>query len=376
MIKHFTDQGHKVTVVSLVRSEEEASLTTGIKDHCHQHYLARVGAVSAWTRMLLLLPTRSPSSYGYFYSPEIENRVRSLCEEQSFDLIFVHCSSVAQYVEKIQGIPKILDYGDMDSQKWLIYSKFKKLPLSLGYLLEGSKLQRDEARLAGRFDFCTCTTKAELETLNSYNTGVSSDWFPNGVDSEFFHLAKEQYDPDTICFIGRMDYYPNQLCMFDFCRDTFPLIKAARPQTKLLIVGAEPPASVRKLGEIDGVTVTGSVPDVRPYVHRSALTVAPLKIARGTQNKILESMAMGVPAVVSIEASGGIDAVPGEHVLVADSPLEYRDAILALLDNPAQREKLSKAARERVLIHHDWSNSMKRMDAIVERCLQQNQERL
>jgi glycosyltransferase involved in cell wall biosynthesis len=157
--------------------------------------------------------------------------------------------------------------------------------------------------------------------------------------------------------------------MLDFCRNVLPLIKARRPSVKLAIVGADPSPAIRQLGEIDGVTVTGSVPAVRPHDTRAALTVAPLRIARGTQNKILEAMAMGVPVVCSRIASGGVDAVAGEHLLTADTPDEVAQAILQVLGDPAQRERLSRAGRERVLSHHAWPSSMRRLDAIIERCV-------
>jgi polysaccharide biosynthesis protein PslH len=126
---------------------------------------------------------------------------------------------------------------------------------------------------------------------------------------------------------------------------------------------------VRRLGDIAGVTVTGSVPDVRPYVTRAALTVAPLQIARGTQNKILESMAMGVPVVCSKAAAGGVDAVPGEHLLVAETADEICNAVLRLVAAPAERARLAQAGRARVLSNHAWASSMRRLDGIIDRCL-------
>jgi sugar transferase (PEP-CTERM/EpsH1 system associated) len=306
---------------------------------------------------------------GFFYSPWLARRIRELLAAERFDLIFVHCSSVAQYVAEVRGIPKILDFGDMDSQKWLEYARYRRFPLSLGYWLEGRKLQREEKRLAHRFDFCTTTTRAEWETLGGYESGVATDWFPNGVNSEFFVPSTEPYDRDTICFVGRMDYYPNQECMFDFCTRTLPLLRARRPNLKLLIVGADPSPAVRKLGELPGVTVTGSVPDVRPYLHRSALMVAPLNIARGTQNKILEAMAAGVPVVTSEIAAGGVDALEWEHLLVARSPGEYAQAVLHVLENPAERRRLAAAGRARMQSHHAWASSMRRLDVIIEGCL-------
>jgi len=273
-------------------------------------------------------------------------------------------------VSRVHGIPKILDFGDMDSQKWFEYVRHKPFPLSAGYWWEGTRLEAEEKRLARRFDFCTATTRAEHRTLLGHGIETPSDWFPNGVDSAYFAPSENgTYDDGTIVFVGRMDYFPNQQCMADFCTQVLPLLKARRPDVKLRIVGAEPSAQVRRLAEIDGVTVTGSVDDVRPHIARAALTVAPLRIARGTQNKILEAMAMGVPVVCSSVAAGGVDAVPDEHLLTADSPAEQCAAILRILDDQAERDRLSAAGRARVLTSHSWPNSMKRLDAIIDRCI-------
>ncbi len=369
MIRHFS-KSHEVTVCSLARSGDEAAEGRGIAPHCKAFDMVTVGPIAQSLRMVARLPSRTPSSMGYFWSPDLATKIRARLDTEAFDLIFVHCSSVAQYVEDVTGIPKILDFGDMDSQKWLEYADSKPKPLAWGYLLEGRKMLAEEKRLAGKFDVCTATTRAEWETLESYGTGVASDWFPNGVDADYFAPDATEWDPDTLTFVGRMDYYPNQECMLDFCRTVFPLIRARRPAAKLLIVGADPIPSVRALGKIDGVTVTGSVPDVRPYLRRSAAMVAPLHIARGTQNKILEAMAMGVPVVTSLKAAGGVDATAAEHFLVADAPTDIADACLRLMSDPAERRRLSEAGRARMLTHHAWDRSMQRLDGIVASCLE------
>lgn len=374
MIKHLSGS-HAVTVASLARSAQEAEDGKGIAPHCAHFEMGRVRDPVQAVRMMARLPTPAPSSMGYFYSPYLARRVRELLATEKFDLILVHCSSVAQYVSNVRGIPKILDFGDMDSQKWLEYARYKPFPLSAGYWLEGTKLMREEKRLAAMFDMATATTRAEWQTLEGYGARVDSGWFPNGVDSQYFAPDGEDYDPDALCFIGRMDYYPNQECMFDFCSRTWPLLKARRPDMKLLIVGADPSPKVRKLAQLPGVTVTGSVPDVRPFMRRSALMVAPLNIARGTQNKILEAMAMGLPVVTSAIAAGGVDAEDEKHFLVADTPQGYAQAILRIVENPDERARLPHAGRARMLSHHAWPASMARLDAIIERCLSRFHER-
>jgi sugar transferase (PEP-CTERM/EpsH1 system associated) len=263
----------------------------------------------------------------------------------------------------------------MDSQKWLVYRREKAFPLSLGYGLEGVKLSRVERRIALEFDCSTCATPAELESLHEIAPGAVGHWFPNGVDLELFRPGGEAYDPTQICFVGRMDYFPNEQAMTVFVREVFPLIREKRPQSKLVIVGASPTPKVRALAGAQGVSVTGSVPDVRPYLAGSACTVAPLYVARGTQNKILESLALGVPVVASTLAARGLDARVGEHLLAADSPRDVASAVLGLMNDRERRQRFAQAGRSRMESHHSWTGAMRKFDEIVERTMSAHQER-
>ncbi len=365
MIRHFTNQGHEVTVASLARDAAEAEAAAGIAPHCKEYWVEVIGNGAAMARMVARLPSTAPSSFGYFYSPALARRISERVAQQRFDLVFAHCSSAAPYVSGIRDVPKMLDFGDMDSQKWREYSTHRSFPLSLGYWLEAVKLERAEAQLAMQFDLSTCTTRAEWETLRSFGVSRPNDWFPNGVDAQVFAPTDGSYESDTIAFVGRMDYFPNQQAVFDFCSEVLPVIRAQRPTVQFIIIGADPPPSVRKLAELPGVQVTGSVPDVKPLVRRAAFTVAPLRIARGTQNKILESMALGVPVISSTAAAGGVDALAPEHFWVAKDSQELAAKCLQLLGDPAERQRLAIAGRERVLSHHSWAASMRRLDGIV-----------
>jgi sugar transferase (PEP-CTERM/EpsH1 system associated) len=368
VIRHLC-ASHTVTLVSLARSSKEACRGRGIRSSCSDYHIATIRDWQQWMKVLGSFPMPMSASEAYFHSHEMMRIVARQLSLKEFDLIFVHCSSVARYVAHVSSMPKILDFADMDSQKWMQYAGCRRWPLSLGYAWEGRKLLAAERRLARCFDLCTVATRAEWATLQSYRTGTASGWFPNGVDAAFFSPGSEPHDPNLISFVGRMDYYPNQECMLRFCRDTLPLLRAERPDLKLIIVGANPSAQVRKLRRLPGVAVTGAVADVRPFVRRSALTVAPLDIARGTQNKILESMAMGVPVVASRLAAEGVDAVPGRHIWAASDPREYRDAIRLILSDPAERQRLSSAGRARMLSHHSWSQSMERLDGLIDRAI-------
>jgi len=337
----------------------------GLAEHCTQRMVEIVDDRLAWPRMVAWLPTTRPSSFGYFHSPLLRKRILDYWRIAPPDLVFVHCSSVAPYVSSLPATVKILDFGDMDSQKWREYSQHRAFPVSAGYWLEAVKLERTERLLAGRFDLATCTTRAEMESLRSLGVSTPTDWFPNGVDAGFFSPAAGDYERDLVSFVGRMDYFPNQQAVLRFCAEVLPALQARRPGTRFEIVGADPSPEIRDLGKLPGVHVTGSVAAVQPYVTRAALTIAPLEIARGTQNKILESMAMGVPVVCSRQACGGVDAMPNEHLLTYVTPEQHLEAILRVLESPAERARLAAAGRARVLSHHSWPSSMQRLDALI-----------
>ena len=257
IIRHLSEQGHAVTVASLARTEHELKEAEGLRSHCAGLILERMSTPEAWLRTVANLPTPAPSSFGYFHCPSLRRRVRKVLRSEEFDLVFVHSSSMAPYVQGVTAPVRILDFCDMDSQKWRAYSRHKPFPLSAGYWLEAVKLEWTEARLAAGFDLCTCATRAELESLRDLGVDSSADWFPNGVDAEIFTPA-EHYDPNLIVFVGRMDYYPNQQAVTQFCEGVLPTLQRRRPAARFEIVGADPPPSVRALAQLPGVTVTSS----------------------------------------------------------------------------------------------------------------------
>lgn len=369
MVKYLHEAGHKVTVASLARSQQEADDCHGIKDYCDDYILCVVKNYFQVIRMGLRLLTTEPSSMGFFYSSQLQKKVNQLLKSKKFDLIVVFSSTAAQYVSHVNNIPKLLDFCDMDSQKWLAFSKFKPWPISLGYHLEGIKLEKTEKSLCQEFDLCTCATDFEVDTLEKYETGVATGFFPNGVDFNFFTPSNMDYVRHSISFVGRMDYYPNEECVLSFCEKVLPKLLDKYPDVTFTVIGAAPPANIMALNKQRAVTVTGTVDDIRPYVQKSAVMVTPLEIARGTQNKILEGMAMGVPVISSRTAARGVDAVIGEHILAATTADEYVSHITKLFDDEDERDRLAKAGRDRVTTHHNWPRAMTLFNDAIKRCL-------
>lgn len=368
MIRHLARE-HQVSVFSLARSAAEEQEAAGIAPHCHEFRVFRVHNAWQAAKIAATLPSTVSASEAFFHSRAMQREIDHRLATRSFDFIVGHCSAVGRYVEQVDGLPKLMDFCDVDSLKWRDYSLQRRWPLSLGYRWEAWRMEAAERRIAACFDQVTVATPGELAALERIGVRERADWVGNGVDLEYFAPVNEAHDPDLVTFVGRMDYYPNEQCMVDFCRDVWPALRQRRPGLRLQIVGAEPTPRVKALAAHAGVSVTGAVPDVRPYVRRSALTIAPLRIARGTQNKILESLAMGVPVVASRMAAGGVDALPGEHLLAADTPAELTEAILRVAGDARLRARLAEAGRERMLSHHDWPGAMRRLDAVMARCL-------
>lgn len=366
IVRHLVEQGHRVTLCSPIRSDAEAQGVEHMRSLGVEVLTRRLDDRLKTLDMLLAAPTPRPSSFAFFFSRKLAADVDALLRSRPFDLVFAHCSSMGPYVAGAADVPKIMDFADMDSQKWLDYARYKRFPASLVYALEGRKLERAEKALARRFDCCTTISRAELDTFESYGTATPADWFPNGVDLDYFSPSPSGYDPDLVAFVGRMDYYPNEQAMRWFCAEVWPKVRASRP-LRLRIVGANPSRAVRRLGEIDGVEVTGSVPDVRPHVRPAALTVAPLLIARGMQNKVVESMAMGVPVVATSRVVRGLGLDDPFPLTVADSADECARAVLEITGRPERRAELAAASRALAETAFSWPAAMRRLDEIVAR---------
>jgi sugar transferase (PEP-CTERM/EpsH1 system associated) len=365
MIRHLARK-HAVTVASLAHSNEELEQGTGLKEHCEEMIAEVLPSRVRWLQAGAALPTVRPSSLAYFYSRRLLSRVRERAAHTNFDVIMVHCAFAAQYVVDLPAGLRIMDYGDLDSGKWSDYSLQRGFPLSLGYRLECGKLRHYEKWLAGRFDRCTVTTTGELEEFKAIGLPTPCTVIPNGVDFSYFQAQASDPGNATLVFLGRMDYFPNVQGVVKFVREIFPVIRQRRPDARLSIVGSDPVRNVKELAAFDGVTVTGYVPDVRPYLKEAAVVVAPLYLARGTQNKILEAMSAGVPVVSTSQAAKGIRAVPGRDLLVGDSDEEFAAHVVRLLDDRDLRRRISKAARLQVETAHSWEHSMKLLDSILE----------
>ncbi len=369
MIRHL-GRKHTVVVVSLAHSDQELQEGAGLKDYCAEIIAEVVPSAVRWRQALTALFTPRPSSLAYFESTRLARRVKQAWAKRKFDLALVHCAFAAQYVAGLRGGRRILDFGDLDSGKYFDYASQRSFPLSLGYGFDARKLRRHEREVALQFDRCAVTTPGELEEYRALDVSVPCTVIPNGVDLAYFRRRPEiPARSRSIVFLGRMDYFPNVDGICSFAREIFPLVRLRLSDATLRIVGSNPIRRVRNLARLPGVSVTGQVPDVRPYLDDAGVAVVPLRIARGTQNKILECMAVGVPVVSTPEAARGIQAVPGKHLLVANGKAAFAETVAKVLQNPGLQKDLSDAGRLQIETAYTWAGSMTRLDDWLAQCL-------
>ncbi len=372
-IKFFAGR-HSVDVCCLMDDTEDKKFIAPLSKICRN---LEVVYIPARLKKLLSLRSvfypRKTCTELYFYSRKLQDKINNLIKKNSYDLIFVYCSSMMAYVDNhIKSIPAVIDFVDIDSDKWLQYAKYASLPLNMLYSLEGRKLARLERSILRKVKASFLVTERESEFFAEFEGGDRVFAVPNGIDFSFFNadkvasvreLEKERY----ISFTGAMDYFPNEDGVLYFCQNILPLIWRKIPDLKFYIIGRNPTVAVEKLADDKRIVVTGSVDDVRPYLKHSQLAAIPLRMARGIQNKILEAMAMGLPVVTTSNAFEGLALDPGRDLIVHDQPHKFADAVVELLSDTQAREELVDNARKVLVEKYDWSRNLTIMhDILVE----------
>jgi sugar transferase (PEP-CTERM/EpsH1 system associated) len=284
--------------------------------------------------------------------------------------IFVFSSATASYVRDYNDCIRILDMVDIDSEKWRAYAPYHGWPMRAFYAREGDTLLALERQLVREFDFTLFVSEAETTRFLAL-APESKDrigWIDNGVDLERFSPKHTFASPfargsTNIVFTGTMNYWPNVDAVKWFAETVLPLVRDKHPSANFYIVGAMPSRTVLRLGKTPGIVVTGRVPDIRAFIAHADLAVAPLRIARGTQNKILEAMAMARPVVATPEGFEGLRAVPGRDLLVAKTPDAIARSISDVLEN--RYPNLGSAARKAVEQYHDWQRTLPALDSLI-----------
>lgn len=320
-----------------------------------------------WLAALQALAFRRPISLTAFENGSVQEAVTNLLARHSIDTIFVFSSQMAQYLPAKPRQKVIMDFVDMDSAKFEAYAKTSSGVTQWMMQREATLLLAHEKSVASKVD-ASLFVSAQEAALFCERTGAKRvHVVENGIDTVFFDPAaafkRIESTGALIVFTGQMDYRPNIEAVTWFVETILPHIRVAHPSARFAIVGRNPTDAVRALAKQPGVIVTGEVADVRGWLAAAAVVVAPLKLARGVQNKVLEAMAMGRPVVASAAAAEGIDHA--ETIRTGATVGEIAEDVIRLIADPAKALALGTAAREQVIARYSWDARLAALDDIM-----------
>jgi sugar transferase (PEP-CTERM/EpsH1 system associated) len=376
LLKHLVKQ-HQVFLGTFVDDPADEAHVETVRAICPDLHVARLHPGIAKVRSLAALATGQALSLRYYQDARLKAWVQQTLRDNAIDATIIFSGVMAQYVEHLppaMAPPMLVDFVDVDSAKWSQYVPNHRWPLSWLYRREGERLLAYERAVAARAKKSFFVTDKEVELFLSQapECSASVQAMSNGVDADFFAPDPARASPFAdkpgapaqipLVFTGAMDYWPNIDAVTWFAQDMLPALRKEWPTLCFYIVGRSPPPAVLALAG-DAVVVTGTVDDVRPYLQHAAVVVAPLRVARGIQNKILEAMAMGRPVVAARSCVEAIDARNGEELVSAAEPADFVREIGAMLGSPLRAAAVGQAGRTRVLNSYSWDAHLSKIDS-------------
>ena len=368
LLQHLA-QTHRVFLGCFVDDPADLPHVAILRETCAEVMAVPLSPLRQRLRALALARPGRPLTLDYFGSARLTRWVGDVARRQPPARVFAFSSSMAPYALRVPGVPRILDLVDLDSQKWAEQARRARGLARLVWAREGRNLLAFERQAASQFDrtlFCSEPEWARFAAL-APECRARTAWLENGVDLERFSPARSYPNPypdaaPRIVFTGAMDYWPNIDAVDWFAREALPLLRARVPAAEFMIVGANPAAAVLRLARLPGVRVTGRVADTRPYLAHAGAVVAPLRVARGIQNKVLEAMAMARPVVASPAAFEGVCAPAGTALLVAEGATSMAAALADVLQG--RHRELGRAARQAVESRYSWASTLHRLDVL------------
>lgn len=369
LIRALSEQGHRLTVLTIWTNEAERADVAHLQRYAHRVYATYLPAWRSLWNCVQVLPSGDPFQSAYSWWPAL---VQPFVQTGWYDVVHVEHLRGARYglhFKQHSNLPVVWDSVDcithlfeqavVQSRDWLGRWRSR---------LDLKRTSRYEGWLVNQFDSVLVTSPMDAQKLASLSSQAGAapiHVLPNGVDLHYFRPdTAVARDPNTLVISGKMSYHANISMTLHLAQDIMPHVWAQRPDVKLLIVGKDPTREIQALGQHPNVTVTGTVDDLRPYLQRASLAVAPITYNAGIQNKVLEAMACATPVVTTPQAISSLNLTPGQDLLVAEESHLFAAHILHLLACDDQRQQIGQAGRTYVETHHNWPRIAQRLEQI------------
>ena len=371
---HYLKDKYRVFLGTFVDDKADWEHIGKLRSWCADTCFVELKPYQAKIRSLSGLFIGRPLTLPYYYDSLLDMWVKDIVAHHKIERLFVFSSSMAQYVMTpvFNNTRRVIDLVDVDSDKWRQFADTKPWPFNWIYRREAKRLLSYESEIASCFDVSIFVSKAEVDLFRQIapDSAHKISFIGNGVDAGYFTpeiTFKRPFSSgeEALVFVGTMDYWPNVDAVVWFGRKVFPQILADIPEVRFYIVGRNPVKLVRDMEQIAGIKVTGAVDDVRPYLQHAAIVLAPMRIARGVQNKVLEAMAMAKPVLVSSPGLTGIEAKSGDDLMVANGKDEFYQKAEAMLSNNKEKT-LGHNARKRVCSDYAWKDQLPKIVNLIE----------
>lgn len=372
ILKYFS-QTHRIHLGCFIDDPVDWDHVPELRKYCADTFIVPLNKTMAKLRTLKAFVSGDPLNLPYYYNRALADWTHSVLTRIKPRVAFAFSSQMAQYLLQPETRPAriVVDYCDVDSDKWDQYAKTKSWPMSWIYRRESRTLLDFDRRVCQAIDAGTFVAEPEVALFKRIAPETAGKIYSigNGIDTAYFspdHEFPSPFDPGgpVLIFTGAMDYWPNIDAVRWFANDIFPRVREAVEGVRFFIVGASPTEEVYRLGTREGVFVTGRVPDTRPYFAHARVAVTPMRIARGIQNKVLEAMAMRKPTVTTPTSLAGIEAVPERDILVGESADEFAALTIRAL-NEADSGTLGANARAFVRRECSWPTRLAAYDALI-----------
>ena len=353
-IKHLAKK-HRVTLVSFVESIDEIEMAKPLNQLCHQVEFVLFNRARALVNSASGFFSTEPFQVHYWRSLKMQKKVDELLDRNQFDLIHAHLFRMGQYVSKYNGKSKVLDLCDSLALNLSRRYQMDRGPHVPMLKWEADRVKKYEVEMMRLFDYGMVVAQSDRNYLISEDSNLKLAVIPVGIDLDYFIQSEPVEDESVphLLFTGTMSYFPNIDAACYFCHQILPLIQEKIPSVHFSIVGSNPKKIVQKLAS-PSVTVTGTVPDTRPYFNQSSVFVSPMRSGSGLQVKHLEAMATGLPIVTTPLGASGLEGTWGEHLCVAETPKDFANRTIQLIQNSHMRRRIGKSGQNLVRHKYNW----------------------